>query len=142
MTEFPRPRLGRRAATYVLDAHALYWYLHDPARLSLAAEMAIDAVVAAHALGLVPAIVVAELYYLTVKLQEPVAPRALFSALGNSGGFSFPALGRPQLELLGELTEIPEMHDRLIAAEARLRGAIVVSRDPVFQASGLVSSLW
>ena len=113
MTERARRR-SRRRATYVLDAHALYWYLHDPVRLSRPAELALDA----------------------------VAAGVLFGTLASVGGFSFTPLGRRQLELLDELPQIPEMHDRLIAAEARAHDAVVISRDPVFQTSELISTLW
>jgi hypothetical protein len=40
------------------------------------------------------------------------------------------------------MTAIPEMHDRLIACEAHLRNATVLTRDPQIVASGFVSTLW
>lgn len=143
MIEPARPRTQRRRPpTYVLDAHTLYWFLHDPIHLSLPATVCLDAISAGEARGLVPAIVVAEIYFLTVKVGRAVPPRELFSALEARTGFSFSALDRRQLELLEDLTAIPEMHDRMIAAEARLHVAIVVSRDPIFRTSGAVPTLW
>ena len=44
--------------------------------------------------------------------------------------------------MLDRLPEIPEMHARLIAAEALALGVPVVTRDPVIAASPQVQSIW
>ena len=46
--------------TYVADTHALFWYLENPDRLSLAADAVFRLAAAGGALIVVPAIVVAK----------------------------------------------------------------------------------
>ena len=57
-------------------------------------------------------------------------------------GSSCPSWGREQLEFLDRLPEIPEMHDRLIAAEALIRGAPLVTRDAILTASPQIETVW
>ena len=90
----------------------------------------------------VPAIVVAEFYYLSVKLGSPLGPSALLEALDSVSGIELSELGRAQLERLDRFPEVPEMHDRLIAAEADVLGAPVVTRDEVLAASDRVATVW
>ena len=91
---------------------------------------------------IVPAIVAAEVYYLSVKTGQPLPPGDLLRVIDASGSLTLSDLGRTQLELLDRLTEIPEMHDRLIAAEALALGAPVVTRDSAIAASTQVQSVW
>lgn len=127
---------------FVADTHALWWYLRDPERLSAAASVVFRLVEGGNATLIVPAIVVAELYYLSVKLRQPMAPSTLMDDLASVGGIELSDLGRTQLEWLDRLLEIPEMHDRLIAAEAIVLGAPVVSRDPVLVDSLQIETVW
>lgn len=136
-----RPSRQRRAL-YVVDAHALHWYLHEPDLLSRAAEGALDRVATGYAEALIPAIVVAEIYYLTAKQRKPVTPLDLFAAIEGSPGFLFSPLGRRQLAVLDQLTAISEMHDRLIVADALVHQAVLITRDTEIQRSGLVPTLW
>ena len=53
---------------FVADTHALFWYLIDSPRLGPNAADAFDAADRGQAIIHIPAIVLAELYYLNVKL--------------------------------------------------------------------------
>ena len=97
---------------------------------------------AGNAVLIVPAIVAAEVYYLSVKTGQPLPPSDLLQVIDTSDSLTLSDLGRTQLEMLDRLPEIPEMHDRLIAAEALALGVPVVTRDPVIAASPQVQSIW
>ena len=84
-----------------------------------------------------PAIAVAEFYFLSAKLGQPIPPSDLLAALDAVGGIELSDLGRAQLERLDRFPEIPEMHDRLIAAEAAALDAPVVTRDETLTGGGL-----
>ena len=129
-------------ARFVVDTHALWWYLTTPERLSAAVSAVFRLVETGSATLIVPAIVVAELYYLSVKLRQPIAPSTLLDALASVGGIELSDLGRTQLERLDRLPEIPGMHDRLIAAEAMALGAPLVTRDAVLSASPQIETIW
>ena len=40
------------------------------------------------------------------------------------------------------ITDIPELHDRLIAATARIHNVELITNDPVIQASAFVRTIW
>ena len=63
--------------TYILDTHAWFWYLEYPSLLSPGADAAFRLAAAGGAQIIVPAIVVAELYYLTIKRRDPISPAPL-----------------------------------------------------------------
>lgn len=129
-------------ARFVTDTHALWWYFRSPERLSAAASAVFQLAETGNATVIVPAIVVAEFYYLSVKLGHPLEPSTFLAALDSVGGIELSELGRAQLERLGRFPEVPEMHDRLIAAEADVIGAPVVTRDEALTASTWISTIW
>jgi len=128
--------------TYVIDTNALYWYRQNVRRLGLAADAVLRLAAQGGARIIVPAIVVAELYYLTQKVGAPVTPSAVLAHIADSREFVFSALGQAQLENMAVASAVPEMHDRLIAAEALTYGAPVISSDQALRSSGVVDVIW
>lgn len=131
-----------RLPTYVLDTHTLWWYLKRPSQLSATARQILLQAEAANGRLIVPAIVVAELQHVTARANDPVTPVEFFSLLESRGWIEVSPLGRSQLEYLHRLPEIPEMHDRLIAAEAIIHAAPLLTRDRLITASPQVETIW
>ena len=129
-------------ARFVVDTHALWWYLRSPERLTTAASAVFRLAETGNATIIVPAIAVAEFYFLSAKLGQPIPPSDLLAALDAVGGIELSDLGRAQLEKLDRFPEIPEMHDRLIAAEAAALDAPVVTRDETLTASVQIETVW
>lgn len=128
--------------TYVADTHALWWYLGSSDRLSPAADAVFRLVETGNALLMIPAIVIAEMYFLSVKLDNPISPADLFEALDSVEGVVISPLDRQQLAALEDVHDVPEMHNRLIAAEAFVRNAPIVTRDQVLTDSQHVATIW
>ena len=129
-------------ARFVVDTHALWWYLRSPERLTTATSAVFRLAETGNATIIVPAIAVAEFYFLSAKLGQPIPPSDLLAALDAVGGIELSDLGRAQLERLDRFPEIPEMHDRLIAAEAAALDAPVVTRDETLTASVQIETVW
>ena len=129
-------------ARFVVDTHALWWYLSSPERLTPAASAVFRLAETGNATIVVPAITVAEFYFLSVKLRQPISPAELLNALNTVSGLELSDLGRTQLEKLDLFPEIPEMHDRLIAAEAAALNVPVVTRDEALRSSSRVETIW
>lgn len=125
-----------------MDTHALWWYFDSPERLSATAASIFRMVEHDDATIVIPAIVTAELYYLSVKLGRPFTPAELVDVVNATPGFEFSNLGMTQLEKLDDLQEIPEMHDRLIAAESLVLDAPVITRDRAFSDSSQIETVW
>ncbi|MDE2904158.1 MAG: PIN domain-containing protein [Chloroflexota bacterium] len=124
------------------DTHALWWFLKSPERLSAAATAVFRLAATGNATIVVPAIVVAEFYFLSVKLGQPIAPADLLARLDAVGSIEVTDLGRAQLARLELCDEIPEMHDRLIAAESLTLEAPVLTRDESLTASPQIPTIW
>ena len=131
-----------RYTRFVVDTNALWWYLKEPDRLSIAADNAFKMVETGEAALIIPAIVFAELYYLSVKQDQTVTPSDLMAYLAHIEEVETPALGWSQLQYLDRLPEIPEMHDRLIAAESIIHEAPLLSRDRLLRQSPHVETIW
>ena len=127
---------------FVVDTHTLWWYVKSPDQLSATASAIFRLVELDNAILVVPAIVVAEFYFLSVKLGQPYAPSDLLNDMAEIGGIELPALGRTQLAKLDLFPEIPEMHDKLIAAESVGLNAPVITRDSALIASSSVETVW
>ena len=126
----------------MVDTHALWWYLFSSERLSTDAAAVFLRAATGEATIIIPAIVVAEFYYLSIKLRDPVAPSELMDMVRTARGMELSDLGMAQLEKLDMLQEIPEMHDRLIAAEALTLDSPVITRDRAFSDSPQIQSVW
>ena len=127
---------------FVVDTHALWWYLKSPERLSAAASAVFQLAETGNATIIVPAIAVAEFYFLSLKLGQPFSPSHLLEALDGVSGIELSDLGKAQLAKLDKLPEIPEMHDRLVAAESMALDAPVVTKDEILTASPQVETIW
>ena len=126
---------------YVADTHALWWHLKADPRLSAKAADVFRQAAAGEATIIVPAIVAAELYFLSVRLRDPVVPAEFLQDL-TAFGMVLADTGREQLTLLNTFPEIPDIHDRLIAAETVLHGAVLITADRLITASPNVETLW
>ena len=127
---------------YITDTHSLLWYLGGSPLLGDAARSAFDNAAAGTDQVSVPAIVLAELVMLIEKRRKSVDAASIFSTLRAAPGFRLTAL-TPQTALrIQSLTVLPDIHDRLIVAEAIEAGATLITRDEAITASGLVPVVW
>ena len=131
-----------RPSEFVVDSHALWWYLKTPELLSETAVSVFEMAEAGNATIVIPAIVVAEFYFLSVKLGQPFTPAALSDYIAPVRGIELSDLGIAQLALLERLPEIADIHDRLIAAEALHRQAPLLTRDRILRASTQLATIW
>ena len=134
--------LDRRAPTYIADTNALFWYRTNPAKLSPAADAVFRLADAGGARIVIPAIVVAELFYLTRKFGRGISTTEMLAEIGASREFVFSEMGRAQLEAMEHVEGVLEMHDRLIAAESILLHAPIITKDEVLRTNSMVEAIW
>ncbi len=127
---------------YVADTHALWWYLTAPYRLSTTAADLFRLAATGNAVIVIPAIVAAEFYFLSVKENRPTPPDVLLQDLASVVSVELSNLGIAQLMLLERLPEIPDIHDRLIAAESLYRNAPLLTRDSRLRALTQLQTIW
>lgn len=127
---------------YVTDTHALLWYLAGSPQLSVAARSALDEAVHGSGEVRVPAIVLAELVMLVEKRRITTDVNGIVAALRAIPGFCLTSLS-PEIAIrIQSLTALPDIHDRLIVAEALESGASLITCDQVITRSGAVATVW
>jgi predicted nucleic acid-binding protein len=127
---------------YVADTHALYWYLIGAPALGNQAKAAFDEGRQGQATIYLPAIVLAELYYLNRNYGQPLDFAAEFARLKSSRQFVFVPLKAEEVLDFDANDAVPEMHDRMIAGLARRLNAPCLTRDPQTVNSGVSATIW
>ena len=127
---------------YVADTHALLWYLGGSPMLGVAARIAFDEAANGTSQVSVPAIALAELVSLAEKRRGAIDLTRLVATLRSAAGFRLTSLS-PEVALRTQfLTALPDIHDRLIVAEALETGATLITRDQLIATSGLAPTVW
>jgi PIN domain nuclease of toxin-antitoxin system len=128
--------------TYVADTHALYWYLVDSRTLGRNASVAFDEAAAGRATILIPAILLAELFYLNQKHCRPLDFAHQYGLLSAAAQFQLILFDPTDVLDFDADSAVPEMHDRLIVGLARRRAATLLTRDAEITSAALVPILW
>lgn len=126
---------------YVVDTHALFWYLVGSPRLSPSGVQVFQKAYAGAATLVLSPIVLLELYGLAHKVNAPF-DFASELALFEQPPFLIETITVIDLRLLDRLNSIPELHDRLIAATALRLGVPILTCDPAIRACPEVTSVW
>lgn len=133
------------ANKYVLDTHALIWYLEGNRKLSVRAKVIIDDPTNDLIL---PVIALAEAMFIVEKGKTSIPSVAsLLSDIDRDPRIQLYTLDRTILDKTLELQDIPEMHDRQIAATALLiseqgHTCFLLTKDAILTDSESVSTLW
>jgi len=85
---------------FVVDTHALWWYLRSPERLTVAASAIFRLAETGNATIVVPAIVIAEFYYLSTKLGHPFPPAELLELIESVDGIELSVWAEGNLQCL------------------------------------------
>jgi PIN domain nuclease of toxin-antitoxin system len=127
---------------YVADTHALYWYLTQNPRLGPNALSAFREGEQGKARIIIPSVVLAELYFLNIKVGVPLNFTSEFARLSGATQFIFVEFRAEDVLRFDALTAIPEMHDRIIAGVAMTQKCPCLTRDTLIVGSGLISVIW
>ena len=127
---------------YVTDTHTLFWYLSRYPRLGENASLAFEEAEAGEATIHIPAIVVAELFYLNVKLGNQIDFAAKFQILQESSQFVLTPFEAEDVLDFERDFAVTEMHDRIVVGLARRLNVPLLTVDRNITASGLVEIVW
>ncbi len=126
---------------FVVDTIGLVLYL-EKRKMGSSASRVFEGIEAGTVNIMVPAMVFAEILYLSERGRIAVS-------LAEADGFfnRFPLCKEQPLTLdvvqsASEITDVPELHDRLIAGTARHLGLDLITNDGKIQQSAYVNTLW
>ncbi len=128
--------------TYVTDTHSLLWAFTRPAKLGEKARKAFEDIASGKVILLVPVIVLAELIFTVENKPVRADLDEIIRQLEGSSNIRFVSLDYQTVLRLRELAAIPEMHDRMIAAEAIEQESALITFDKTITDSGLVEVVW
>lgn len=117
-------------SSFVVDTHALAWFLTDDPQLGSNAKNILELAESGKATILVPTIVLAELLYIVEKKRTSVDFERLLEILKTGKSYNVVSFTLEVLEEVQMIHTVPELHDRIIAATARLLRATVIAKDP------------
>ncbi|MBI3013459.1 MAG: PIN domain-containing protein, partial [Candidatus Tectomicrobia bacterium] len=128
--------------TYIADTHSLVWYLGSPPRLGPFARHAFAEAVASRARIIIPVIVLAEIIFAVERGKIRADVPQLIHSIRSASYFRVVPLRLVTILRLQTLTEIPEMHDRILVAETLARKASLITRDQAITNSRIVATVW
>ena len=129
------------AAEYVADTVALIVYLENR-RLGADSQAIFDSAENSNTIIHIPAIVFAEILYLSEKQRISINLQDVKNLLQTNSNFRESPLTQTIIETAAQIIDIPELHDRLISATARHLNLELITTDAKIQNSNFVKTVW
>lgn len=129
------------ASEYVTDTMALVLRL-ESRRMGATAKTIFDGVESGSAVVYVPALVFAEILYLSEKGRISISLHDVADYMTRYPNCKEYPLSLAVVQSAAQISDISELHDRLIAGTARLLNLELITNDPVIQASAAVRTVW
>ena len=129
------------AAEYVADTVGLILYL-EKSKLGNEAKKVFDVAENNQTIVHIPAMVLAEILYLSEKNRIKVSLADVAEHLKKHANFRECPMSQLIVEKASQIVDIPELHDRLIAATAFSLNAEIITTDTKIQASQFVKTIW
>jgi len=128
-------------ARYVADTMAVVLRL-EKRRVSVQVKEVFVRAEAGHVELFIPAMVLAEIGYLSEKKRIDTSLETAMSYAEKCDTISIEPITAKIVVWAFEISDIPELHDRIIAATAIHRNAPLITNDPVIAASKFLKTLW
>jgi predicted nucleic acid-binding protein len=127
-------------ADYVTDTQALVKFMMGKKVINDKTHQAFIDADKGEGTIIIPAIVLMEILYLFEKNRIDIS---LFDTevLLKSKNYQFEPLSLEILKIASDITDIPELHDRLISATARYLDIPIITNDPLIRQSQFVTTL-
>lgn len=129
------------ASEYVIDTVGLVLYL-EKRRLGPDAQQIFAAAENGQTIIHIPAMVVAEILYLSEKKRISLTVQDVKLHLQNFPNFRECPMTHANIEEAEKINDIPDLHDRLIAATAKHLNLELITNDTKIQSSAAVKTVW
>lgn len=126
--------------SYVTDTQALVKFMMGKKVINDKSHQAYQSADKGDSIIIIPAIVLMEMLYLFEKNRIDVGLLQT-EELFKSENYQFEPLNFDIIKTASKIDDIPELHDRLIAATARYLGLPLITNDPVIKASQFIEVL-
>ncbi len=116
-------------ANYVADTHALLWYLTDDNRLSKAANGVFEETESGEHLIIIPTIVLVESLDVIAKKRVAYDFDLVLKSIGDNENYIIWDLDLEVVKQMIKIKNVPELHDRIIVAIAKICEAGLITKD-------------
>jgi PIN domain nuclease of toxin-antitoxin system len=128
--------------TYLVDTHALAWFIAEDKRLSSLVESLLNQAQEGEIQILIPTLVLAELMHIAEKGKVKVTVEQILEQINQGDGFTVVAFDFPVFQAMLTLPKEWDIHDRVIAATASYYQTTLITRDEMLRASSKIKTLW
>ena len=126
---------------YVTDTHGFLWYISEDERLGKKAREAFEKCDSMEDIMLIPSIVLVEAMFLCEKKKVHMKFEDVLFRLQTSSNYQiYPLDERIVLECKN--IKLPDPHDRIVVATAKLLNATLITKDDKIINSKLVKTIW
>ena len=123
---------------YVIDTQALIKFLNGVTVINKEIDAILKKTDEGDNVIVVPAVVIFEVGYLHEKNRIPISVKDIENIISDSVNYMEEALTLDIIKSAFEITDIPELHDRLIAGTARYLDIPLITNDPVILRSAFL----
>ena len=127
---------------FVADTHALLWWFTDSPKLGKKAAGIFEECEKGENIVFIPTIVIAEALSIFDKKRISFDFKKLLKRINESEHFVIVSLDYPVLQKMIELTDIPELHDKIIVSTAKYLDLPVITKDAVLQDLSHIKTVW
>ena len=128
--------------TYVVDTHALVWFIAEDDRLSERAKHLLEQAEDAETQALIPTIVLAEITYIAQKKRVRVTIDDVLKLIEQGTGFAVVPFDFLIFQAMLQLPNEWEIHDRIIGATAHYYKVKLITKDTVLCGSEEIEIVW
>lgn len=129
------------ASEFVADTMSIVLRI-ERRKLSSTVKSIFDSVESGNATVYMPAMVFAEILYLSEKQKISISLREVAEYLKRYPNYKEYPMSFAVAQSAAQITDIRELHDRLIAGTARLINLDLITNDAIIQASAFVKTVW
>ncbi len=126
---------------YVIDTQAFVKFSNGQKVINDKIDTIMKEADAGKHLIILPSVVIFEIGYLHERRRIPISLKMVRDIVKNSVNYMEEKLSLEIIEAAFEISDIPELHDRLIAGTARYLRAPLITNDPVILASRFVECI-
>lgn len=135
-------RITNQMDSYLVDTHALAWFIAEDKRLSSLVESLLNQAQEGEVQILIPTLVLAELTHIAERGKLKVTIEEVLQRINQGDGFIVVAFDFPVLQMMLTLPKEWDIHDRIIAATASYYQTILITRDEMLRASSTIKTIW
>ena len=127
---------------YLTDTHALLWHFTDSPKISPKTKDLFNQCERGECIIFIPSIVIAECLSIFDKKKLDFNFKALFERIRKSANYVIMPLDHKILLQMIETREVPELHDKIIVATAKLLDLPLITKDSFLLNLKTISAVW